>query len=178
MPTYVSLLRAVNLAGKNKVPMAELRPLFGTLGHTDVRTYIQSGNVVSQHDEPDPRVLERDAAAAIEQRFGFPVPVIVRTPDQLREALDHDPYVEVADHKRVAYVFLSAAPEPAKLGSIDPDGYAPDVFTVRGREVYVHYPDGVHRSKLTHALFERRFGVYATARNRRTVEQLLKLSQG
>lgn len=178
MPTYVSLLRAVNLGAKNKVPMAELRPLFGELGHGDVRTYIQSGNVVSEHDAGDPAVLEREAAAAIEARFGFGVPVLVRTPEQLRDVLDHDPYVEVADHKRVAFVFLSATPEPAKLATIDPAGYPPDAFTARDREVYVHYPDGQGRSKLSHALFERRLGVYATARNRRTVEQLLKMAGG
>lgn len=175
---YVSLLRAVNVAAKNKVPMAELRTLFGTLGHTDVRTYIQSGNVVSRHDGEDPAELEREAAAAIQERFGFSVPVLMRSADQLRAVLDHDPYVEVADHKQIAIIFLSGLAEPAKLASIDPAGYSPDVFTARDRELYVHYPNGMGRSKLTHGVFERRLGVHATARNRRTVEQLLKMCGG
>ncbi|MGH3734995.1 MAG: DUF1697 domain-containing protein [Micromonosporaceae bacterium] len=175
MPVYVSLLRGINLGARNKVPMAELRELYAELGHTQVRTYIQSGNVVSHHDSDDPARLEREAAAVIERRYGFAVPVIVRTPDELRQVLDADPYPEVPDHRQVAVIFLSAVPEPAKLATIDPAGFPPESFTARGRELYVHYPNGQQRSKLSHALFEKRLGVTATARNRRTVEQLLKL---
>jgi uncharacterized protein (DUF1697 family) len=162
---WVALLRGINVGGRNKVPMAELRRLFEECGCTEVSSYIQSGNVLFTADEPDRAVLE----AAVAENFGVTSPIVLRSSEQLARIVAAHPFGADTSHTHVA--FLGATP-----GAFDPPNVAPDRFELVGSDVYLQYPNGVHGSKLTGALLERRLGVTATIRNWRTVTRLAELT--
>jgi uncharacterized protein (DUF1697 family) len=175
--TWVALLRGVNVGGGNKVRMAELRATFEELGHTDVATYVNSGNVVFSAAAADvtESSLVESITAAIVDRHGLDVPVVVRAADDLaRIAEGHPDDGGPIEPKYLHVVFLDAAPSTDR--TLDAEPYEPDRFVVDGREIYSTYPDGSGRSKLTVEVFERAFGVTATARNLNTVRKLAALT--
>ena len=175
--THVALLRGINVGGHHKVPMAELRALFEQLGHTAVATYVQSGNVLFTSAAADEPTIVRAIATALHDRFGFDIPVVVRTTDELATAAARHPYASAQpDDAKLHLFFLAAAPAPEAIGKLDPARFAPDEFTLEGRHLYAHYPNGAGRSKLTNAPIERALGTTATARNWRTVTKLLALA--
>ncbi len=176
MTTFVALLRGVNVGGKAKLPMAELKPALSSLGLEDVVTYIQSGNVVFRSADG-----EKQIAAGIERRiadfFGLDVSVLIRTRAELGQIAGANPYTaEEVDPKRLHVVFLDAAPAATAVSQLDPDRSPPDEFSVRGREIYLRLPNGGARSKLTIDYFESRLDVRATARNWNTLQKLLELA--
>jgi uncharacterized protein (DUF1697 family) len=175
----IALLRGINVGGGKKVPMAQLRELFEQLGHDAVRTYVQSGNVVFTAADPDatPAQLAAPIEQAIEEQFGFPVAVTIRTRDELAAVIDADPFAGVADHpSRYHVLFLAQEGDPRRLEEVDAAAFEPERFALRGRELYLWTPEGIGRSKLAQQLSERRLGVAATARNWRTVTTLLALA--
>jgi uncharacterized protein (DUF1697 family) len=175
MTSYVALLRGINVGGKNKVPMAKLREVFAGLGHEDVATYIQSGNVVFTSPDQEAKVA-REIAAAILAEFGFDVPVTVRTRAALAKVTRDNPYLQAgADESKLHVMFLAAKPTAAAIRQLDPHRCPPDEFTVRGREIYLLLPNGMARTKMTNDYFDRRLGTHSTARNWRTVNRLLAL---
>ena len=175
--THVALLRGINVGGHHKVPMAELRALFEQLGYTDVATYVQSGNVLftgETHDEP---TTVRGIRAALLDRFGFDIPVLVRSTGELAAVAARHPYAAVQpDEAKLHVFFLAGEPALEAIADLDPARFAPDEFTVEGRHLYAHYPNGAGRSKLTNDPVERALGTTATARNWRTVTKLLELA--
>jgi len=168
---YVALLRGINLGARHKVPMADLRELLGGAGYENVRTLLQSGNVVFESDETAD-ALERALASLIGERFGFAVPVIVRTAEELRDVVASDPLAAVAsDPKRYAVVFLSAEPNADALGQVAAR-FAENHFAVRGREIYAWNPDGLTGSGLMQALGKAELAPVNTVRNWATVTKL------
>jgi uncharacterized protein (DUF1697 family) len=180
VPVYVSLLRAVNVGGRT-LPMADLRALYEQLGHGDVVTYVQSGNVVSRSSARRAAAVERAVSAAISETFGLDVEVLVRTPAQLQSVLDGNPFLRgrgpAPASKTLHVTFLARAVDPSLTGSLDEDAFAPDQFHVEGREVYVSCPNGYGRTKITTAWFEQTLQVPATTRNWNTVTRLLELTR-
>lgn len=174
MTSYVALLRGINVGGKNKVPMAELRELFATLGHEDVVSYIQSGNVVFT-STVKPAQAASDLAAAIVKEFGLRVPVIVRTRTELAKVITSNPYLKRGADSKLHVTFLADRPSAAAIKRLDPDRCPPDEFTVQGREIFMFMPNGMGRTKLTIDYFEKRLGTQGTARNWNTVNKLLDL---
>ncbi|ADD45079.1 DUF1697 domain-containing protein [Stackebrandtia nassauensis] len=174
MATYVALLRGINVGGHNKLPMAELRDLFATLGHPGARTYIQSGNVVFDA-EAEASDLERDIAAGIADRFGYTVAVMVRSREQLDAVLAAHPFGgRDLDPAKVAVVFLSATVDAVTV----PEGYPEEAVSV-GRELFIHYPDGMGKSKLDRSGFWKQLGdTKTTVRNWRTVTKLREMMDG
>jgi uncharacterized protein (DUF1697 family) len=172
---YVVLLRGVNVGGRGKLAMAQLRDIFTSLGCTDVSTYIQSGNVVLA-STMSAGELATALGPAIEEAVGFAPQVVVRTPAELAAALAGNPYPET-DARFLHIGFMTKPPDKkavAALGEVDvsPEGYA-----IVGRELYLNYVDGAGRSKkLAKVPFERRLGVGITARNLRTVQKLVELT--
>ena len=169
MTTYVALLRAVNV-GARTVPMAELRRAFVDMGYDDVQTYIQSGNVVFGASGSATSVAAR-VRRGLEAELGPGIGVVLHTPAQLGAVVRRNP---LASHEpgTLHVTFLGSTPAAAKVRALDPDGFAPDVYRISGRHVYLHCPNGYGRSKLTNAFFERKLGVMATTRNLRTVTTL------
>jgi uncharacterized protein (DUF1697 family) len=176
----VLMLRGINLGPSRRVPMAELRALFADAGYEDVRTYVQSGNVVVGSDAK-PAVLEREAAALIAERFGFDVPVVVRTGRELAAVVKLNPLGDIADNpKRYQVSFLSAKPAASVIETLQSAAVGDERVVAHAREIYAWHPDGVARSKLWNALGGKGLGpgVVATARNWTTVTTLLEMAGG
>ncbi len=172
---YVALLRAINVGGNNKVPMAELRDCATALGYTDVVTYVQSGNIVFTGARAPNAAVERRLEAAIAARFGFDVPVVVRTLAEMRAVAGAHPMAaEGIPNSQTHVIFLGTAPTAAAVASIAPDRSPPDRLLVRGSEVYAYLPNGA-ATKYTTAYLEKCLGTRATARNWNTVTRLVEL---
>ena len=177
MTRLVALLRGINVGGSNRLAMADLRATMHELGFADVATHIQSGNIVFDHaDDVDERTVADRIAKALVERHRLSVPVIVRTGSELAGVVGRHPDAGGPIGSTLLHVvFLDTAPDPDTVDSIDATRFAPDRFTVDGREVFVTYPNGSARSKLTIEVFERAFGRRATARNLNTVAKLTEL---
>jgi uncharacterized protein (DUF1697 family) len=176
MPTHVALLRGINVGSHRRVAMADLRELLTGLGYGDVRTLLQSGNVVLT-SRAAARTLERDLSAAIAKDLGVETEVVVRTRDELAEIVARDLLGEIADDpKRYQVSFCSAAPDPAAVREIEATDVAPEAVAFAGREIYTWHPNGIIRSPLLKLVADRRLGVSATARNWNTVTKLLALA--
>jgi len=164
MTSYACLLRAVNVGGTGKLPMAELRAMCEAAGFTDVRTYIASGNVVLR-SASTARQVQATLEAALADYAGKPVAVLVRTAAEMAAVLDANPFADAAPN-RVMVIFLDQPPPPDALHQAS--GLAGEQFVLGRREIYVHYPDGMGDSKLKIP------GAKAgTARNLNTVAKLV-----
>ena len=170
MTRSVVLLRGVNVGGHNRIAMADLRTLLEGIGCRDVQTYVQSGNGVVDHDGP-PQQLERDVARALADR-GLPVPVMVRTGEELARVVEASPWTDL-DPKHFHVAFLSGEPDPAKVAAIDHEALLPERVVVGDRVLYLDFAHGAGRST---GLDRLRLGVDATARNWRTVLALRDLA--
>jgi uncharacterized protein (DUF1697 family) len=174
--TYVALLRGINLGARNKVPMPALRSVVEALGHEDVRTYIQSGNVVFKSGWREVPGTAAALESAIAEEFGLRVAVVVRTQRDLQRVAGANPFLAAgADPSALHVVFLGSSPTKASVDALDPDRSPPDEFAVRKAEVYLHCPNGFGHSKLSLDYFERILGGPATIRNWNTVTKLLEL---
>ncbi|MDI1465298.1 DUF1697 domain-containing protein [Catellatospora sp. KI3] len=180
MSRYVALLRGINVGRNKQIPMADLKELLVGLGHTDVSTLLRSGNALFGSDGADETALAEQISAALAQRFGAEVGVLVRGRDELAAITAADPLADrVTDPSRYLVVFLSAPVTQQALDAIDRAAYGTEVMVAGRREVYVWLPDGIADSKLTQAFFQKRLSVdIATARNWNTVTKLVKLLDG
>ncbi|MEU4203836.1 DUF1697 domain-containing protein [Streptomyces sp. NPDC045470] len=178
MSRQVALLRGINVGGNKKFPMARQRELFASLGHTDVTVLLQTGNIVFADPGTPPAETARRIEARIADDLGFPVPVMVRTRDELAATVAANPFPQAeAEPKTLHVTFLSDIPaDVAPLAALHSDAYAPDRLRLTGRELYLWCPGGVGRSKLAEAVSRARLGVTATARNWNTVTKLLALA--
>lgn len=173
------MLRGINVGGRSKIAMAELRSLLADAGLGDARTHLQSGNVIVTPPSDEMAGLSAAMEKAIEGRTGLGVRVIVRTRCELAGIVAGNPFLEPGLKRLTLHaVFLESMPEPEKVAELDPDRSPPDRFAVKGREIYVHYPKGSGRSKLGLDYFEKRLGVAGTARNWNTVTALLSMLEG
>jgi uncharacterized protein (DUF1697 family) len=173
---HAVLLRAVNVGGRNKVPMAALRDSLTDAGFGDVVSYLQSGNVVLA-SRKGPAAVGRAVAAVIEREFGLTIAVTVRSHAELAAIVAGDPFGDVrTDDSRHGVAFLDNKPAAKRLAELDPDGYLPDRLVAAGREIHLWCPNGFQQTDLTNAFLERRLGVVATTRNWRTVLKLCDLA--
>ena len=177
MARYVSLLRGINVGGARIVKMAELRDLHRELGHEDVQSYVQSGNVVFDTEQGDADELAGRIHDAIAVRFGYDdVDVVLRTRTELAEAAAANPFLARGCDLATLHLMLLRQPiESDRLAGLDGVAYLPDEFALAPRQIYLHLPDGAGRTKLFRLLSERRLGTRATVRNWRTVIALLDL---
>ena len=175
VPTWVSLLRAVNLGARNKLNMPALRESLAAAGFADVRTYVQSGNVITRSTHRSPVKVAAGVRGAIATDFGMDVPVIVRSPSQLTAAVTHNPYRDADEHPtRVQVVFLDGDPDADAVQALRATDFGPDGCEVIGREVYLSFATTSQGSRLNAAVG--RLGVDGTARNWRTVLALVEMS--
>ncbi len=178
MTTHVALLRGINLGARNKVPKQTLLDAFAEAGAADVRTYIQSGNVLFQADDGQIDAIAAAIPAALLDRLGLAVPVVVRPVAELRATVADNLFIATGHPAEQLHVlFLDEEPASDAIGRLDPDWGAPDQFAVIGRAVYLSLPGGVQRSRLTNDWFDRRLGVVSTSRNWRTTRKLLELCE-
>lgn len=175
MTTYIALLRGINVGGNRKIRMADLSALLVEAGCGDVTTYIQSGNAVFTHPSRSPTKLTGDLEDRIAAAHGFDVPVVLRTAAEWVDVIARNPYPDV-EPTLLHACFFAGRPDAAALEKVDRAKFEPETFTVSGREIYLHLPNGMGRSKLTVGM--NKVLAPATARNWRTVEKLHELAGG
>jgi uncharacterized protein (DUF1697 family) len=173
---YVALLRGINVGGKHKLPMKALVEIFSNCKCSEVRTFIQSGNVVFTAPADAAAKLPALLAKKIEEQFGFAVPVLLRSRDELARALRANPFLRGGLAESALYVyFLADRPSAQAVKLLDPQRFAPDEFRIVGREIYLHLPHGMARTKLTNAYFDAKLSTVCTARNWATAQKLLEM---
>ena len=176
MTLVVALLRGVNVGGHARLPMADLRSALTRFGFVGVQTHLQSGNIIIDPESPGLRQLPTTLETVIADQFGLVVRVIVRSKKELAGmAAKHPLGAGQSDHSRLHVIFLERAPGADRVAGLDPNRSPPDSFEVRGREIFLSYPNGQGRSKLSLDYFERELGVAGTARNWNTVTKLVEM---
>ncbi len=177
MNTYIGLLRGINVGGRNKLPMKELIVLLEDLGCQNVRTYIQSGNVVFQSADPNPEDLARQIGQAIKSRNGFEPQVLLLTAEDLAQAIATNPFPEAeTEPKTLHFGFLDSVPTAPNMEKLESLKTPTERFRLIHKVFYLHAPDGIGRSKLS-ARSERLLGVAMTGRNWRTVCKIRELAK-
>lgn len=171
---YVALLRGINLGKARQVGMPRLTEVLTARGYESVRTHLRSGNVVLDSALPEAE-LAADLGAAIGEEFGFDVPVVVRTGQEMAAVVAGDPFATVAtDPARYLVTFMAEPPEPARVDALPPAVSGDHL--VRGRELYLWLPDGIHNTPLAAWKWDRLLGRPGTARNWNTVVRLAELA--
>jgi uncharacterized protein (DUF1697 family) len=177
MPVRIALFRGINVGGRNSLPMKALCTLLESLGCSDVKTYIQSGNVIFRHSTTDDVKLCRDIGATVENEFGFQPKVLLLTATELQQAVNDNPFADAtAEPKTLHLWFLAEKVKNIDLASIESLKSESESFVLADRIFYLHAPDGIGRSKLA-AGIEKLLGVATTARNWRTVSKILEMTQ-
>ncbi len=175
MNTYISLLRGINVTGKKRMKMEELRTLFISLGFKNVKTYIQSGNVIFNSDKADGSSLVKIIESGIKCKFGFDVSVHMITPYRLREIIANNPFP--FGENKACITFLFETPQHISWDELKAARQKTEQFEISEDEnvVYLHCPLGYARTKLSNNFFERKLKVSATTRNLKTLNKLLEL---
>jgi uncharacterized protein (DUF1697 family) len=171
MTRYVALLRGINL-GRRKVGMAELREVAEAAGFDGVRTHLNSGNLIIETDG-DAESVRTTLEPLIAERFGFEVPIVVRSVKQLKAALEANPF-DAANPSQLIITFCSAKPSAAAVAKLRDLAADHEEIAVHGKEVFIDYRGGLARSKLATSGDT---GVIATGRNLRTVQRLVELME-
>jgi len=169
----VVLLRAINVGGRNKVLMADLRAVLDGLGYEEVKTIGQTGNIVLSTSQSAAEAGDT-IATELGARYAFAPKVMVRSKTSFLKAVKDNPYPQAESKPTTLHVaFLSDKLSAGALEDFDRQRYLPDTFEVKGREIYFHLPNGAGRTELLGALSEKRLGVAATFRNWNTVSKLV-----
>lgn len=178
METYIAILRGINVSGYKMIKMNELRHLFGKLKFKNVRTYIQSGNVVFECNKTSREGLQKTIEKKIVDTFGFEVPVIVKEKVEIEQVLKDNPFVNERneDITKLHVTFLAKEPEEENINKIKKLKYDPDEFIISGKGIYLFCPDGYGNTKLNNGFFEAKLKVAATTRNWKTVKELAAMA--
>lgn len=179
MAKYISILRGINVGGNRKILMADLNNLYEKLGFQNVQTYIQSGNVIFDSDQKESNTdLEQKIQQAISETFGFDVPVIVRTTEEIAESIASNPFWKEkgAYIDRLHLTFLKELPVPELIEKIKDLQFLPDRFQIIGKDAFIFCSAGYSDSKLTNQFFENKLGVSTTTRNWKTVVKLHEIA--
>ena len=179
MTIHIGLLRAVNLAGHNKVAMGDLRELLAGLGMQDARSLIQSGNLVFRSDGRTTKELERVLEDAAAKHLGLKTDFFIRTANEWKAIIAGNPFPEEArsDPSHLLVIFMKEAPDRDDVAALQSAITGREVVRAKGRHAYVFYPDGIGRSRLTSALVEKKLGTRGTGRNWNTVLKLGALAE-
>jgi len=174
MPIYISMLRGINVGGHKRIKMDDLRKSFESLGFEQVKTYIQSGNIVFKAGKASSVALGKKIQARIVSDFGFSASVIVRTGTELGETIAANPFLTQRgiDHEKLHVTFLSDTPATPALKKLAEFTVAPDQSQCVGKEIFLYLPNGFSASSLWKVPWERALAVVTTTRNWKTVNAL------
>jgi uncharacterized protein (DUF1697 family) len=180
MPIYVAMLRGINVGGHKKIKMEQLRASLDAMGLQQVKTYIQSGNVVFKTAKISSDSIRRKIEKAILEDFGHSVSVITRTAETLKSVIEKNPFLKQRgiDHDKLHLMFLSETPAASAIKQLEALVAAPDQLHCHGEEVYFYLPNGVADSILMKKPLERLLNAKITTRNWRTVNALHQMCQG
>lgn len=177
MKTYLSLLRGINVTGHNSIKMAELRSLYESLGFENVRSYIQSGNVLFQTKKQSDKSLEEKISLEIKRAFGHEVSVLILNRERLADAIEKNPFAgkKHIDTKHLHFTFLKSDPDVSAMKEIEARKLDSEEIALIGNVLYLHFPKGYGNTKLNNTFLERKFKVVTTTRNWRTTHKLLDM---
>lgn len=177
MSKKIAILRGINVGGKRKILMADLKALCEKIGLENITTYIQSGNIIF-NSKLENSELEDKLEESIKERFGFIVPVIVRNSIEIRNSIDKNPfYHKNADINKLHLTFLKEQPSQENLAKVNSFNFEPDKFEIAGKDVFLYCDGKYHQTKLNNTFFEKKLNVGATTRNWKTVLKLFELGK-
>jgi len=178
MATYISILRGINISGQKLIKMDALRKMYETLNFENVKTYIQSGNVVFSTDKTDLRKIETQISLQIEKEFGFEVPVIVLQAETLEKIIKNNPFVKdkQKDTSFLHVTFLADKPKEIDKISIENKKQQGEEIEYAENTIYLYCPNGYGNTKLNNNFLESKLKIKATTRNWKTTNELLKLA--
>lgn len=179
MAVIICMLRGVNVGGHNRIKMEDLRALCESLKLRDAQTYVQSGNVIFRTDEKDTAKLRKRIADAIEKKCGFRCEVITRTTAELKDAIARNPFAKRRgiEPNRLLVTFLAGDPGDDAREKLRALETTPEEVRIDGREMYIHYPNGMARPKVSAATLERILKVSGTGRNWNSVTKMLEIAE-
>ena len=174
---HLALLRGINVGGKAVLPMKELAAIFAAAGASSIATYIQSGNVV--FEAADAAAVCTLVTAEIKQAYGYPGQIVHRSAQELHTAYAANPFAKAGAPTETLHVyFLADLPTGGMVKELDAERSPGDSFAVKGREVFLHLPNGMARTKLTNNYFDSKLKTMSTARNWKTVAKLVEMMEG
>ena len=178
MTTYISILRGINVSGHRMIKMDALKKMCAELGFSNIRTYIQSGNIVFQAKETATQKLSELIESVINKTFGFDVPAIILTKDELENIIKSNPFVkdETKNASFFHVTFLSGNPAKENIELLQQADLKNDEYAVGDKAIYLYCPDSYSNSKLTNSFFENKLKVIATTRNWKTTNELLNMA--
>lgn len=178
MASYVAMLRGVNVSGHRPLPMAQLRAALTPLGFTNVKTYLQSGNVVFDTDKSSADALAARIQGLITKKFGFTVPVLIRTSDEIAKVVAQNPFLPdpKVDPLFLHVTFLADVPPKSAHHLLKPLAAECERWHIAGRDVFLYCPNGYGRTGLSNTAIEKKLGIAATTRNWKSVNALLQMS--
>lgn len=179
MKTYIALLRGINVSGQKKIKMADLRAQLQALPIQNIQTYIQSGNIVFEGASTANSDLANQIEQNIKQNYGFEVPVLIKSPEDLKNTLENNPFLKDSnkDIKRFYVTFLAEAPAPDLVEKLKEVDYSPEEYVILNDSIYFYSPQGYGRAKMNNNFFEKKLKVSATTRNWRTIHKLLEMTE-
>lgn len=175
MKTYVSMLRGINVSGQKKIKMHELKTLYQSLDLKEVKTYIQSGNIVFRCPNTNSKELKKEIERKIKESFGFNIAVLIRTKDEFERVIERNPFLK-KDITKLHVTFLSDYQKKVPIKDINSVKEKSEEFSISGSEIYLFCPNGYGKSKLSNNFFEKKLNVSATTRNWKTVNKLLSIA--
>ncbi len=179
MPVQVAFLRGINVGGNKAVPMARLKALFEALGFAQVKTHLNSGNVVFAATEKDRAKLANAIEDSLEKAFGFRPATILRDAAALKKIMERNPFPKMAtdDPSHLVVMLLATKPDKDASKRIAAAHRGVEEIRILGEDAFITYPNGIGKSKLTNALLEKQLGVAGTARNWNTLTKLLAMAE-
>jgi len=179
MATFIAMLRGINVGGHNILKMEQLRASFAALGFSNVKTYVQSGNVVFDAANDSAAGLSKRIEQNIMLDFGFQVPVFLATSKTVEETIKRNPLLKSPgiDQSKLHVTFLSDDPPKTALGQLQPLAVKPEQLRMLGRVIYLYCPNGYGKTRLSNAAIEKKLSVAATTRNWKTVNTLLEMTK-
>ncbi len=175
---FIALLRGINVSGQKKIKMTDLKKLFEDVDFTNIQTYIQSGNVIFDSDNPDLKFIKSRIAMKIKSKYGFDVDTIITTNAKLKYVLNHNNFARKnAEAEKLYVTFLDEKPDYAAVLKLKNTDYKPEDFIIDNDVIYLYLPNGYGKSKLNNNLFETRLKTRATTRNWKTINALYELSK-
>lgn len=177
MHTYIALLRGINVSGQKVIKMAELRAHLEELGFINVETYIQSGNIIFNSGIDNLSELSQQIAQKISQQYGFDVPVLVKSKNEFEDIFSDNPYLTLRTED-VNYLHVTMLEEVFTADAdnlLSPYKTKKEEFSASKKEIYLFFPDGYGKTKLTNNLIEQKLGIKATTRNWKTITRLMEM---
>lgn len=177
MQTYVAFLRGINVSGQKLIKMADLREYLKELSFLNVKTYIQSGNIVFNSPLSDGNKLANQIASLIEEKYSFDVPVMVKTNTEMKDIFENNPFLPEhdSDINYLLVTMLSKQPDEAMVSELKAYANFGEQYIHRGKELYLYFPNGYGRSKLSNNFVEKKLGISATTRNWKTITKMVEM---